>query len=300
MFKQPFKEYFSFSASERNAILIISFLILLVVFYRITQPDNKNENTGSLEVTMLEFDEEVRTKKSRANVYNPGIIEENLSMFNPNTMTDSQWQNLGLRNYQIENISNYLAKVGKFRNKEDFKSLYTISDEEYERLEPFLIFEKKDVLTADVSPGTEETSIHHFIDKPSRAKSLNIELNRAEPGDLELLPGIGPVFSKRIKKYQQLLGGFVDVRQLNEVYGLDSTTVERIKPYLWIDTSAVKKLVVNQASTNELSKHPYLNHYEASGIVTFREYKKIDSLEELLHEKILPLETYNKIRHYLE
>ena len=48
-----------------------------------------------------------------------------------------------------------------------------------------------------------------------------VELNTADTTILKKVPGIGSTFARRIMKYRELLGGFYDVSQLAEVYGID-------------------------------------------------------------------------------
>lgn len=112
-----------------------------------------------------------------------------------------------------------------------------------------------------------------------------IELNSADSLDLVRLKGIGPVLSARIIKYREALGGFYDVDQLREVYGIDSETFRLILPYLSVDASLIKKLTVNDASFKELLHHPYLDYEEVKRIVQFREkngpFKSPDMLYDL-------------------
>jgi DNA uptake protein ComE-like DNA-binding protein len=51
------------------------------------------------------------------------------------------------------------------------------------------------------------------------------------------LPAIVEVFSKRICKYRNIIGGFNSISQLMEVYGIDSIRFESIRPFLEINTS---------------------------------------------------------------
>ncbi|MBK7971685.1 MAG: helix-hairpin-helix domain-containing protein [Bacteroidetes bacterium] len=66
------------------------------------------------------------------------IIPERLFDFDPNTITDEEWQALGLSEKQIRIIRNYLNKGGRFRKKEDVASIYGIQPALYERLEPHI------------------------------------------------------------------------------------------------------------------------------------------------------------------
>jgi hypothetical protein len=73
-----------------------------------------------------------------------------------------------------------------------------------------------------------------------------INLNMCDSSDLERLPGIGRVLSSRIIRYGNLLGGYADIRQLHEVYGLQPAVIERISGMVKADTSVLRKLNVNE------------------------------------------------------
>ncbi|HBK40302.1 MAG TPA: hypothetical protein DDZ57_01845, partial [Porphyromonadaceae bacterium] len=49
----------------------------------------------------------------------------------------------------------------------------------------------------------------------------------------------------RIVKYRNLLGGFVSVEQLREVYGIDNELFSRISPYIQADEN-FRKLWINE------------------------------------------------------
>ena len=69
-----------------------------------------------------------------------------------------------------------------------------------------------------------------------------MEINAADAEDWQKFRGIGPVLSKRILGFKNLLGGFIEVDQLYLVYGLDSSLVEDIKPMLNVERSFVKPM----------------------------------------------------------
>jgi competence protein ComEA len=86
-----------------------------------------------------------------------------------------------------------------------------------------------------------------------------VELNSADSVALESLPGIGPSFASRILKYRKLLGGYVDVVQLKEVYGMPEETYEKIKALCKVDPSKVTKLSAELMWQNPYKiYHPYL------------------------------------------
>jgi competence protein ComEA len=63
---------------------------------------------------------------------------------------------------------------------------------------------------------------------------LPLDLNRATAADLEALPGIGPELARRIIDYRTAHGPFKRIDDLEEVSGIGSKKVEKIKPYIII------------------------------------------------------------------
>lgn len=57
-----------------------------------------------------------------------------------------------------------------------------------------------------------------------------IDLNRAQAGELETLPGIGPAYARRIVEYRQAQGYFQKVEDLAEIPGIGPATIERLSP----------------------------------------------------------------------
>ncbi|TFH23050.1 MAG: hypothetical protein E4H10_12770 [Bacteroidia bacterium] len=132
-------------------------------------------------------------------------------------------------------------------------------------------------------------------------KSQAININRADSVQLLPLPGIGPVFAGRIIKYRTLLGGFLYVDQLAEVYGMPIETIDLIRSQVYIDSSAVRKIRIDSATFGELLRHPYLEYEEVKALVEFRDFKgDISSYAELKANHILSDSTLDKIHGYLD
>jgi DNA uptake protein ComE-like DNA-binding protein len=128
-----------------------------------------------------------------------------------------------------------------------------------------------------------------------------IDINRADSAELLPLPGIGPVFAGRIVKYRNLLGGFVSLDQLGEVYGMPTETVDLIRSRVSIDSSSIRKIRIDSASFGELLRHPYLEYDDVKALVGYRDFKgDISSINELRMNQILPDSTLNKIDGYFD
>ena len=90
---------------------------------------------------------------------------------------------------------------------------------------------------------------------------------------LVLAAGIGSAFARRIVKYRELLGGFYDVSQLAEVYGIDEERYQALAPWFTLDTLRIRRLEVNALPAAALRKHPYLDYRQAKAIEQLRKQK---------------------------
>lgn len=133
------------------------------------------------------------------------------------------------------------------------------------------------------------------------AQPMAIELNSVDTLGLIQLRGIGPVFSRRIVRYRERLGGYVCKEQLLEVYGMTDSLYRKISPYVEVDSSALRKISLNSATIEELKSHPYLNYYQAKAIVTYRQKAgSFHSLKELQKVSLIDDETYRTLLPYLQ
>lgn len=125
-----------------------------------------------------------------------------------------------------------------------------------------------------------------------------ILLNESDTTDWKKVPGIGSVYAARIVNYRDLLGGFKEVDQLLEVYGIDQELFSRIAVYIEPDTN-LRKLRVNDAEFRELLRHPYLSYKQVQAIMSIRRRKgdigsirELSMLDEFTTEDILRLDPY--------
>ena len=132
-------------------------------------------------------------------------------------------------------------------------------------------------------------------------KSISINLNSASASELEKLKGIGPVLSERIVKYRELLGGYISVQQLKEVYGIKPEVFDVNRTFVFVDSVALRKLDLNFLSVDELAAHPYINYKEARRIVDFRTKNGyISDKNILLSDSIIGEEQFRKLSYYLK
>ncbi len=311
--KSFLKNYFSFSRSERYGILGLCGCILLVIVIRLLLPHlikNDIPDTTSFENEIALFRKSIDSAQvAKVQPVQYDIIREEREFFyfDPNHATDEEWVKLGLNNRQIQNIHNYLAKGGKFKRKEDFQKLYTIPATQYSVLEPYIRIPSsgaslKPAETAKVAPVTasEKEPVNVATTKYSEKKAIPIELNAADSSMLMQLSGIGPVLAARIIKYRTRIGGYAEVTQLGEVYGIKPELVEKLTPQLSIDKLLIRKMSINTATFKDLISHPYLNEQQTKGILNYKKLQgRINGLDELVRNNILTREDADRIEPYV-
>lgn len=131
------------------------------------------------------------------------------------------------------------------------------------------------------------------------AKRLSVNINAATAEELQELRGIGPVYSKRIVKYRDLLGGFYSKKQLVEVYGIEDSLYRELEPFIKC-SGAINKILINSVSENELSSHPYCSYKQAKLFTLFKkQHGSLDSLDQILKIREIDTLQWKKIWPYL-
>ncbi len=127
-----------------------------------------------------------------------------------------------------------------------------------------------------------------------------LDLNTASSEELQKVKGIGKVYSERIIKYRELLGGYYSIEQLKEVYGLSNDVIAKISERFSIK-SDVERFAINSDSVKHLAKHPYLSYDLAWVIINYRKQNgDINSFEDLRSIKALNDSVLFKLKPYLE
>jgi DNA uptake protein ComE-like DNA-binding protein len=132
-------------------------------------------------------------------------------------------------------------------------------------------------------------------------KGVVVELNTADTTMLKKVPGIGSSYAKRIVGYRNLLGGYYDVTQLSEIYGMDEEHYQALVPWFTADPSLVAKIAINDTSSDSLiRRHPYLNREQTKVIFQLRRQKgKLVGWENLQLLNEFTDADRQRLQHYL-
>jgi competence protein ComEA len=125
------------------------------------------------------------------------------------------------------------------------------------------------------------------------------DINTIDTLQLNKLPGIGKVFSERIIKYRDALGGFISLNQLNEVYNLKPETINKILPYLTCKKTKIRQININTATFKEINAHPYITYEQTKAIFYLRNKQAILSFNQLFENKTFSKSEIEKLKPYI-
>jgi DNA uptake protein ComE-like DNA-binding protein len=284
------KAYSRFSSVESKGIialvLLIAILLLIFVSMPYWLPQSDFTTDPQLAAAFEQYKQEHLLEEDQAEYTEETPIEGTLFTFDPNTLDSAGFVRLGLRSKTVHMLLNWRRKGKKFYRKEDLKPLYTLKEEQYNLLAPY------------ISIAAREESRFGAFEK-SQSLPDEVDLNTADSATLVRLKGIGPTLAHKIINRRAALGGFLSHEQLLEVYRFADTTFDMLKTRLTINPQSVKKLRLNTASFEQLREHPYIGEEMARNIIMLREgLKRYGNIEQLRQVPLMNAEKYRKIAPY--
>jgi competence protein ComEA len=305
------KDYFNFSKKDRLAFLLLAGLVLCLALLPRFFPKPSARDLTPADTTWLTAMKQLQLKEERRKgqladsrqnnpeedyvFHRPKKFREKNKpfVFDPNTIDENGWRQLGLRDKTIVTIQNYLAKGGRFYKPGDLARIYGLFPDEYERLEPYIRIEKK---AEDEHPLVKQNRV--FVRRSNSIPEL--EINEADTSAFINLPGIGSKLANRIVNFRDKLGGFYAIEQISETFGLPDSTFRKIKPLLKLSSSDTKKININTATIDELKTHPYIRFNVARILVAYREqhglFEKPEDIKKIM---AITEEQFNKLLPYL-
>ena len=272
------RDYFTLTSRERRGALVLAGIIIIQILAMLWINFLQPPDPIPVEVYNAaadEFPTETKTHAftsfpSRESEFKKETVKE-FFPFDPNTITDESWMQLGLSGKQVSVIRNYLRKGGRFRKKEDLSKMYCISVEEYRTLEPYISIIK--------SIPNKDSTYHQ--QRSFKKQQMIVELNSTDTLLLQELPLVGAGRARMIYRYREKLGGFYSVEQLREVFTIDSSVYAALLPFVNVDATRIRKFSVNNDSIN----HPYISRKQATILSAYRKqhgnFKDISDLQKV-------------------
>lgn len=316
------KKFFQFEFTRRDRIGVIALLLMnmmaafMLIFYE--RPSGSG-SSPAIRVAFLKDAERLRTAMQhvaglslqkenqqqlagRQQVIRQRPVKAKRSFpFDPNSLSDSGWLALGIGPRLLSTIRHYQQKGGHFYQPEDLARLYGLPEAEYQRLKPFI-----SIRTAANKSVVGQVAQHSPPVFPGRKKLIQryevaaIDINKADSLDWLQLPGIGPTLSSRLIHFREKLGGFYNVNQVAELYGLADSVFQKIMPYLRCEQADLVQININDASTDQLAAHPYIRYKLANVLTRYREnHGPFSSVAAIRDIELIKEEDVKKISPYL-
>jgi DNA uptake protein ComE-like DNA-binding protein len=195
--------------------------------------------------------------------------------FDPNTIKVSEANSVGVEEWRIKRMISYREKVNPFREKKVLYKVYGFDSTYVEKLLPFV-----------------QIDTYSLAQSYPKEEKVSVDVGRADSLDLLKIKGVGPYTAHNILSYRKRLGGFISLKQLLEVRGMDSARYESCLPQMKLTPVEQRKLNINKATFKQLLQHPYLNYEDVKHIVNFREQSRpFERVEELQY-----LEGFNEVK----
>ncbi|MGB5379161.1 ComEA family DNA-binding protein [Muriicola sp.] len=278
------RSHLRFTKQEKRGIFFLLLLIagLQFAYYLYTgQTVRSTTSNFAVDSILTIYIDSVKTSQLLKEV-------QPLKAFNPNFITDYKGYVLGLAPSELDRIYAF-RKQGQFINSaKEFQKVSQVSDSLLAAIGPYFKFPSWTKVT-DIEKETDFVNAEYA------------DINTASEASLQRISGIGKVLSKRIIAFRNSLGGFIDIEQLFDVYGLKPEVARRaMKVFKVVSVPDIKKIPLNSATANELASLVYINKRLARQIVHYRDsIGQFDSIAELTKIEDFPTDRIHRIKLYL-
>ena len=154
-----------------------------------------------------------RTEKSEYVSYAPTRLATQLFPFDPNHADSATLLRIGFSRWQVNNMMKYRQRRGRWRSPDDLRRLYGLSEDDFQRLRPYIRIAKADQRGRYVPfprepyygvPKGEEVTYEKQV---KLSEGATLPLNSSDTTALKQLPGVGSYYAQKIVKYRERLGG---------------------------------------------------------------------------------------------
>lgn len=161
--------------------------------------------------------------------------------FNPDQLSQTDWENIGFSEKQAAAIlkyKNYLG--GSFVSKEKFKECFIINEENYAKLEPYLIL-----------PAKTPANFNAYAGKSNSFKFKTLQTS-FDPNILDVQGWMALGFSEKqanvIVNYRDknLKGSFKTLEDIKNCFVISAEKFEELKPFIKLNSSTMAKNTENK------------------------------------------------------
>ncbi len=210
-----------------SLILLACIVVALVVNHHINaKKDIPPELTNEYQL-LLQLQDSINLTHSKQ-----------LYAFNPNTADSVSLQQLNIPSYIKKNIIAYRKKGGYYKQKNDLRKIYGMTDSIYTTLEPYIIIEPQ-----------QKTIAENQTKQALNSENIHLQLFAFNPNtinetELNLL-ALPESIKKNLLKYRANGGIFYNKHDLRKIYGMTDSIYTTLEPYIIIEPQQ-KTIAENQ------------------------------------------------------
>ena len=230
-----FKSHFWYNKRQRNGILFLISLILLLqlvyVFVDFSSEEPQDVNTSELLAFQQEIDslKTIETEKRKPKIY----------PFNPNFITDFKGEQLGMSLSEIDRLHAF-RKSNKFVNSiREFQRVTKVSDSLLNKISPYFKFpdwviernkQKNNGKLRAIEKAFNKNKFKETSEENEVIVKLNV--NTATFKELLKIPGIDYELCKKIFELRDEVAELQDISELKNIEGFPLENYDRIVVYL--------------------------------------------------------------------
>jgi competence protein ComEA len=228
--------YFFYSRRERNGILILFFLILIMlVLPKIVPLQTETYDINVFAKAVTDFEKSIVNEPVFPDITLP-VENSRLFILNPNSATYNDFVQLGLPPRVATTIVHYRERGGYFRKKEDLKKIYGLKSEDYMRIEAYIDIPETNQKFFENKNAQRDFKRELYGDMPEVKETKLFPFDPNSVGELELLTlGVEKNVVKNIIKYREKGGHFYKKEDLKKIYGFSEIDFLRLINYIQIN-----------------------------------------------------------------
>jgi DNA uptake protein ComE-like DNA-binding protein len=216
------KSYFQYSKSQRSGIFLLVLLCVICQFAFLYLEPSSYKEKDSEKQKWISLQTTVDSLKVEKQNYIPKVYP-----FNPNFITDYKGSKLGMSVAEIDRLLNFRKTNQYVNSASEFQKVTQVSDSLLNAISPYFKFPEwvNDRKSNNFKPFVKKTE-----------KIVMLDINQATKEDLIKIFGIGPALSDRILKQKEILGGFVSMKQMGDIWGLSPEVIFSLNEHFKVAT----------------------------------------------------------------
>lgn len=293
--KDWIKEFLLIKPAEQRALITLCIVLLCSIFFCYVVPNYIPESKEQIQITPIAVAAiDTQTHKS----YNTTNIKAyatnhkwHLHSFNANSVSYPELVAMGFSKSQAYAWYKTRNEIGGYKSLYDLKKIAGINDSIIAQLQPYVSWNEI----------PKQTNAAQTKQSAMPKHKIRIDINTADTTQLKTLPMIGSKRAALIVKYRNILGGFISVQQLKEVYGINDTIFDAIEKQCYIEGGFTpQKIAINLSSEQALYKHPYIKANAKLIVAYRREHGAFENATQLYAIHGIEKEAIQKMLPYIQ